>query len=53
MDTFFNQDTLNCPKGVRNRGVPLYYNNVIVPLLLSKSIHPTVMNTSSMFNQES
>ena len=23
-DTSFNQDTLTCPKGVRNRGAPLY-----------------------------
>ena len=25
VDISFNQDALSCPKGVRNRGVPLYH----------------------------
>ena len=26
---FFNQDTLSCPKGVWNRGVPLYLSDIL------------------------
>ena len=38
-DISFNQDSLSCPKGVQNEGVPLYLNHVrVVELSIARNL---------------